>query len=365
MARLREREVDRGRPDHDTLRRVGPPRGPGRRHPDRQARPRDRGASGGGTETVRALAEAGAEVTVTVRRPETVAGLVPRAGAVRGAGRARAARLDLADIDSVRALTDNWEGPLDILVADAGIMALPDLERSGTGWELQLATNSPDHFALALGLPRCPPSCRLRTRRRGQFRNAPPSPCGSRGPAVRAHLLRPVGGLRPLEERDGAPRRRHRGTPDPGRNYRQLTHARVDHDTAATPPRPGDLAGRGCRRRGGKPCRAPLLESAEQGDATSVQLAASPSLEGVTGSCFEDDQEAPVTSDGATARRRPGAFGAISDPGHRWAGAGRGRAGRGFEENRPVSSHWAARASVPRKAGARFTLMGGVNDTNG
>ncbi|CAL9466489.1 hypothetical protein SUDANB178_02712 [Streptomyces sp. enrichment culture] len=136
----------------------------------------------------------------------------------------------------------------------------------------------------------------------------------------------------------------------PGRNYRQLTHARVDHDTAAMPPRPGDLAGRGAADEAGNRVEQPFYESAEQGDATSVLLAASPSLEGVTGRCFEDDQEALVTSDGATARRRPGAFGAISDPGHRWAGAGRARAGRGFEENRPVSSHWAARASVPRKS---------------
>ncbi|MFC7014578.1 hypothetical protein ACFQMH_23270 [Streptomyces viridiviolaceus] len=42
----------------------------------------------------------------------------------------------------------------------------------------------------------------------------------------------------------------------------------------------------------------PFYKTAEQGAATSVLLAASPLLEGVTGRYFEDNQEAPVTQDG-------------------------------------------------------------------
>ena len=102
------------------------------------------GASSGiGIETARALAGAGAEVTLAVR--DTAAGERVAAG-IDGA--ARVARLDLADQDSVAA----WDGPLHLLVNNAGVMALPELELTPEGWELQFATNHLGHFALALGL---------------------------------------------------------------------------------------------------------------------------------------------------------------------------------------------------------------------
>jgi NAD(P)-dependent dehydrogenase (short-subunit alcohol dehydrogenase family) len=41
---------------------------------------------------------------------------------------------------------------LDVLIANAGVMALPELCRTREGWELQFATNHLGHFALALGL---------------------------------------------------------------------------------------------------------------------------------------------------------------------------------------------------------------------
>ena len=43
-------------------------------------------------------------------------------------------------------------GPLHMLVNNAGVMALPELQRTPEGWELQFATNHLGHFALALGL---------------------------------------------------------------------------------------------------------------------------------------------------------------------------------------------------------------------
>jgi NAD(P)-dependent dehydrogenase (short-subunit alcohol dehydrogenase family) len=61
-------------------------------------------------------------------------------------------RLDLSDQASVAAFTDAWSGPLHLLINNAGVMALPDLQLTPEGWEMQFATNHLGHFALALGL---------------------------------------------------------------------------------------------------------------------------------------------------------------------------------------------------------------------
>ncbi|MEU8074724.1 SDR family NAD(P)-dependent oxidoreductase [Catellatospora citrea] len=109
------------------------------------------GASGIGVETARALAGAGAEVTLAVR--DTAAGDRTAADitATTGNKAVFVSRLDLADQDSVAAFTAGWDGPLHILVNNAGIMASP-LMRTPQGWEMQFATNHLGHFALARGL---------------------------------------------------------------------------------------------------------------------------------------------------------------------------------------------------------------------
>jgi NAD(P)-dependent dehydrogenase (short-subunit alcohol dehydrogenase family) len=61
------------------------------------------------------------------------------------------APLDLADQASVAAFVAARDGPLHILVNNAGVMATP-LTRTAEGWELQFATNHLGHFALATGL---------------------------------------------------------------------------------------------------------------------------------------------------------------------------------------------------------------------
>src|SRR5882672_5366392 len=61
------------------------------------------------------------------------------------------AGLELADPVSVRSFVSTWDGPLHILVNNAGIMASP-LMRTAEGWEMQFATNHLGHFALATGL---------------------------------------------------------------------------------------------------------------------------------------------------------------------------------------------------------------------
>ena len=62
--------------------------------------------------------------------------------------------LDLSDLSSVRAFAEAWEGDLDVLINNAGVMATP-LTRTKDGFELQIGTNHLGHFALTnLLLPR-------------------------------------------------------------------------------------------------------------------------------------------------------------------------------------------------------------------
>ncbi|MFP7759855.1 SDR family NAD(P)-dependent oxidoreductase [Marisediminicola sp. LYQ85] len=108
-------------------------------------------ASGIGVETARALAAAGASVTLAVR---DVAAGERVADDIRGSSReadVAVARLDLADVHSVDAFAAAWAGPLHILVNNAGVMWTPET-RTPEGWELQFATNHLGHFALATGL---------------------------------------------------------------------------------------------------------------------------------------------------------------------------------------------------------------------
>jgi NAD(P)-dependent dehydrogenase (short-subunit alcohol dehydrogenase family) len=109
------------------------------------------GASGIGIETARALAHAGAQVTLAVR--DTDAGERAAADIAGTSGRddVAVARLDLADLTSVDALTAAWTGPLHILVNNAGVMDTPR-GTTAQGWETQFGTNHLGHFALATGL---------------------------------------------------------------------------------------------------------------------------------------------------------------------------------------------------------------------
>jgi len=98
--------------------------------------------SGIGLPTARALAEAGAHVVLAVRdvsKGETVAASIPGDTEVR--------RLDLADLGSVRAFADAWQGDIDVLINNAGVMRTPE-RRTADGFELQIGTNHLGHFAL-------------------------------------------------------------------------------------------------------------------------------------------------------------------------------------------------------------------------
>jgi NAD(P)-dependent dehydrogenase (short-subunit alcohol dehydrogenase family) len=110
------------------------------------------GSSGIGVETARALASAGAAVTLAVRDTDAGARTASEITATTGNAALRVGQLDLSDRASVAEFAASWSGPLDILVNNAGVMALPELELTATGWELQFATNHLGHFALALRL---------------------------------------------------------------------------------------------------------------------------------------------------------------------------------------------------------------------
>ncbi len=107
------------------------------------------GYSGIGVETVKALAAAGACVTVPAR--DTAKANTALAGVK---GDVRIALMDLADLPSVRRFalgyaSDNTH--LDLLINNAGVMACPEA-RVGPGWEMQFGTNHMGHFALATTL---------------------------------------------------------------------------------------------------------------------------------------------------------------------------------------------------------------------
>ena len=109
------------------------------------------GSSEIGIETARALAAAGAEVTLAVCNTAAAARVAADITASTGNDHVRGARLDLVDCASIAGFVRAWNGPLHILVNNAGGI-LPTLERTAEGWEKQFAVNHLGYFALAVGL---------------------------------------------------------------------------------------------------------------------------------------------------------------------------------------------------------------------
>ncbi|MBE1581231.1 SDR family NAD(P)-dependent oxidoreductase [Amycolatopsis roodepoortensis] len=102
------------------------------------------GYSGLGLETTRALANAGAHVVVPARRPADAE------AALAGISGTEVDELDLADLASVEAFARRFLAtgrPVDLLIANAGIMAAPE-RRVGPGWESHFAICHLGHHAL-------------------------------------------------------------------------------------------------------------------------------------------------------------------------------------------------------------------------
>jgi NAD(P)-dependent dehydrogenase (short-subunit alcohol dehydrogenase family) len=246
------------------------------------------GSSGIGIETARALASAGAEVTLAVR--DTAAGQRTAAdiGRTTDGPSVGVGRLDLADQASVAAFAGDWRGPLDLLVNNAGVMAIPTLELSPEGWEVQIATNHLGHFALALGLHEALAAA-------GGARIVSLSSVG--------HLRSPV-----VFDDLGFTARPY----DPGIAYGQSKTANVLFAVEATrrwaaegihvnAVHPGAIAVTNLARHVDPDALAQLRASGryrfktpQQGAATSVLLATSPQLAGIGGRYFENGNQAPV-----------------------------------------------------------------------
>jgi NAD(P)-dependent dehydrogenase (short-subunit alcohol dehydrogenase family) len=98
--------------------------------------------SGIGRVTAGVLATKGARVILAVRDEDR-----GRQAAADMGGDVEVRRLDLANLASVRAFAVEWQQPLDVLINNAGIMAVPQ-DRTDDGFELQFATNHLGPFAL-------------------------------------------------------------------------------------------------------------------------------------------------------------------------------------------------------------------------
>jgi NAD(P)-dependent dehydrogenase (short-subunit alcohol dehydrogenase family) len=256
------------------------------------------GGSGIGAETVRALAEAGATVTIATRNPASADQLVSILGASASAGAVRTAPLDLADLRSVAGFVQGWEGPLHGLIANAGIMALPERLTAPSGWEMQLATNYLGHFALAVGL-----QSSLRAAGNGrvvtvsstahlrsafdfedpQFERREYDRWSAYAQSKTADVLLAVG-ISQRWSADGITA----NSLMPGWIMTKLQR----HLDDATLRAMGAMDELGNRIEGAH------FKSTSQGAATSVLLAAHPALEGVSGRYFEDNQEAATVPDG-------------------------------------------------------------------
>ncbi|MFF4834898.1 SDR family NAD(P)-dependent oxidoreductase [Streptomyces sp. NPDC001315] len=246
-------------------------------------------ASGIGVETARALAAAGAEVTLAVRDLEAGEATAHDITAGTGNSRVLVAPLDLAVRASVADFVTAWQGALHILVNNAGIMATPE-RRTPEGWELQFATNHLGHFALATGL-----------------HDALAAAADARVVVVSSvgHVNGEV-----IFDDPGFERRPY----DPWAAYSQSKTANVlfaveaarrwaPQNIAVNALNPGRITGTklGRHMNGGLDVAPATFEpdstdvswkNIVQGAATSVLLAASPLVEGVTGRYFEDCREA-------------------------------------------------------------------------
>ena len=239
------------------------------------------GSSGIGIETAHALASAGAHVTLAVRRLDAGEKVAADICASTMNPHVKATYLDLGEMSSVKDFVRNWEGPLHILVNNAGVMALPTLERTQQGWEMQFATNYLGHFALTVGL-----------------HGALAAANGSRIVSVSSsgNLIAPV--LFDDMHFNFMPY-------DPLVAYGQsktacallaveATRRWAAQGIYANSLNPGAIATNLQKHTGGLKTPPERRKTTAQGAATSILLATSPLLEGVGGRYFEDCNEAVI-----------------------------------------------------------------------
>ena len=250
-------------------------------------------ASGIGVETARALATAGAEVTLAVRNLDAGTRTADDLIATTGNRQIRVASLELADQASVAAFVAAWSGPLHILVNNAGVMASPEAH-TPEGWELQFATNHLGHFGLATGLHPAlaaaggarvvsvSSSAHLRSPvvfEDIHFRQRPYEPWSAYGQSKTANVLFAVEGTKRWADDGITINALMPGGIRTGLQ-RHVTEEDLNRMRAESG---GDL---------------PQWKTPEQGAATSILVATSPLLDGIGGRYFEDCNEAALNEPG-------------------------------------------------------------------
>ena len=207
-----------------------------------------------------------------------------------GMGAISVAPLDLADPASVASFVHAWTGPLHILVNNAGVMALPQLTRTTSGYEMQFATNHLGHFALTTGLHKALASA-------GSARVVSVSSSGHhRSPVVFDDIH--------FERREYEPWAAYGQSKTANVLFAVETTKRwVDDGITANALMPGGIQtnlqryvspaalDRMRAAAGGADLK---WKTAEQGAATSILCATSPLLDGIGGRYFEDCHEAEV-----------------------------------------------------------------------
>ena len=113
------------------------------------------GATGGlGYETALALAKAGAEVILTGRDDKKGQSAIEKISREVIGAKTSYEHLDLASLASIADFSERMQArpSLDLLINNAGVMALPRRQTTADGFEMQFGTNYLGHFALTARL---------------------------------------------------------------------------------------------------------------------------------------------------------------------------------------------------------------------